>query len=529
MKFQKFIPLLKMEEAADGSLKVFGLVTEEKPDLDKEVCDYATTKPLYEKRTKERWELTSKIAGMTPSLMAARGQHDPKQAIGAGRMIEFDDALRAIKMGFDIVDTEAIKKWKAGVFVGFSQGGDYVAKWEDPVYKGCVRYTADPFEVSSVDSPCLPSALAESMKGRTVTLTKSSGVTEQVPLEILPVDQARLIKLERETAELRALLKEAKTKTVDGVALSASCFAHVGDPDDTSTWKLPIKFPGDADKTASHIRNALARFEQTEGMSAEDKAAAKKKILAAAKEAGIEASENEKSAIARACGKVALRKGLYEVGYFAEILESLNWLCMQTEWERDFEDDGSKLPEEMREPWLALLEAFKAMAEEEADEMAASAKGEKSMKIATQADLTKAAKTISDHLEKHMEMHKALHEKIEGALAKDHPIMKAHAAMMDHCEKCMKAAKDAGAGEQADESEAEKAAKAAAAAAAANADPIAKLTAENAALSKKFDDLMELLKKTPAGGAPHTGAVDLSKVAGASAFDALQTPPEVTH
>ena len=528
MKFEKFIPLLKMEEQADGSLKVFGLVTEEKPDLSNEVCDYATTKPLYEKRTKERWELTSKIAGMTPSLMAARGQHDPKQAIGAGRTIEFNDALKCIKMGFDIVDTEAIKKWKAGVFVGFSQGGDYVGKWADPVYKGCVRYTADPSEVSSVDSPCLPSAVAESMKGRTVMLTKSAGVTEEVQLQILPLDQNRLIKAEREIAELRTLLKEKKTKTVDGAELTASCFAHVGDPDDTSTWKLPIKFPGDDEKTKSHIRNALARFEQTEGMSAEDKAAAKKKILAAAKENGIEASDAEKAAIARSCGMLSLRKGLYEVGYFAEILESLNWLCMQTEWERDFEDDGSKLPEQLREPWLALLEAFKAMAEEEADEMAASGKGEKSMKITDQAGLTKAAKTIGEHLEKHMEMHKALHEKIEGALAKDHPIMKAHAAMMDHCEKCMKAAKDAGAGEEHEETEAEKAAKAAAA---AGSNPaIEALTKQNKELSDKFDALLAKLATTPAGGAPHTGAgAPIIKVAVPSPFDALIEAPVVTH
>lgn len=520
MKFSKFIPLAKMEEQADGTLQVYGLVTEQKPDLDNEVCDYATTKPLYEKRTRERWDLTSKIAGMTPSLMAARGQHDPKQAIGAGRSIDFSDATKSIRMGFHIVDAEAVKKWKAGVYVGFSQGGDYVGKWADPEFAGCTRYTADPFEVSSVDSPCLPSALVESMKGRTVTLMKSAGVTEEVQLQILPLDQARLIKAEREIAELRQLLKDSKTKTVDGVALSASCFAHVGDPDDPSTWKLPIKFPGDEEKTKSHIRNALARFEQTEGMSAEEKAAAKKKILAAAKEAGIEASESEKAAIGRACAKLSLSKGLYEVGYLADTLESLNWLCLQSEWERDFEDDGSKVPDQLRAAWKALIEAFKDMAAEEADEMAAAGgKGEKSMKIASQADLTKAAKTIADHLEKHMEMHKALHEKMEGVLSKDHPIMKAHSAMMDHCEKCMKAAKDAGAGEEPEgESEAEKAKRLA-----AGGDPVAKLTAENAALTKKVDDLVELVKKIPAAGVPHTGAGAVQK--SDNPFDALAPEP----
>ena len=40
----------------------------------------------------------------------------------------------------------------------------------------------------------------------------------------------------------------------------------VGDPEKTATWKLPIKSPDDdVDWEKRHIRNALARFEQTKG------------------------------------------------------------------------------------------------------------------------------------------------------------------------------------------------------------------------------------------------------------------------
>jgi hypothetical protein len=84
----------------------------------------------------------------------------------------------------------------------------------------------------------------------------------------------------------------AKTKKVDGVDLTSDCFAFVGDPEKTSTWKLPLKFPGDDEKTKSHIRNALARFEQTEGIPADEKDKVKAKIDAAAKAAGIDVSEN---------------------------------------------------------------------------------------------------------------------------------------------------------------------------------------------------------------------------------------------
>lgn len=75
-----------------------------------------------------------------------------------------------------------------------------------------------------------------------------------------------------------------KTKKVSGVDVPMSKFAYVGDPDDTSTWKLPIH-----DK--SHVQNALARFGQTKGIPASEKKKVYNKILAAAKKFGIHVSE----------------------------------------------------------------------------------------------------------------------------------------------------------------------------------------------------------------------------------------------
>jgi len=86
-----------------------------------------------------------------------------------------------------------------------------------------------------------------------------------------------------------------KTKRVDGVDLTADCFAYVGDPEKTDTWKLPIKFPGDDEKTKSHIRNALVRFDQTQGIPDGERAKVLAKIHAAAKKHGIDVG---KSAIA---------------------------------------------------------------------------------------------------------------------------------------------------------------------------------------------------------------------------------------
>jgi hypothetical protein len=89
----------------------------------------------------------------------------------------------------------------------------------------------------------------------------------------------------------RLELRDKKTKKVDGADLTADCFAFVGDEGDTSTWKLPIKFPGDEEKTKTHIRNALARFGQTKGIPADEKDKVWKKIVAAAKKYGIKVSE----------------------------------------------------------------------------------------------------------------------------------------------------------------------------------------------------------------------------------------------
>jgi len=70
------------------------------------------------------------------------------------------------------------------------------------------------------------------------------------------------------------------TKTVDGKALPADKFAMVGDPDDVSTWHLPV----DDD----HIQSAVDRFGQETHGSAEQKSKAAQKIAAAAKAKGID-------------------------------------------------------------------------------------------------------------------------------------------------------------------------------------------------------------------------------------------------
>ncbi|HSY26415.1 MAG TPA: head maturation protease, ClpP-related [Burkholderiaceae bacterium] len=80
---------------------------------------------------------------------------------------------------------------------------------------------------------------------------------------------------------------QTKTKEVDGEHLDASDFIYAGDKNDTSTWSLPWHFSTEA-KTVSHLRDALARFDQDEIIPAADRPRAHGKLVRIAKEHGID-------------------------------------------------------------------------------------------------------------------------------------------------------------------------------------------------------------------------------------------------
>jgi HK97 family phage prohead protease len=82
------------------------------------------------------------------------------------------------------------------------------------------------------------------------------------------------------------------TKRVDGEDLTSGCFIYVGDAAKPATWALPWKFSTDA-KTKSHLRNALARFNQTQKIPADKKAAVWKKLVRLCKKNGVTVSDEE--------------------------------------------------------------------------------------------------------------------------------------------------------------------------------------------------------------------------------------------
>lgn len=156
-----FLPLTKVD--AEQRL-VYGVATAETRDRAGEVCDYASTKPFYEK-----WSGGIHKATDGKSFGNLRAMHG-KVAAGKVTALSFNDDARQIEVCAKVVDDAEWAKVLEGVYTGFSQGGAYVKRWKDS--DGVMRYTADPSEISLVDLPCLPSATFQVLKADGVAETK---------------------------------------------------------------------------------------------------------------------------------------------------------------------------------------------------------------------------------------------------------------------------------------------------------------------------------------------------------------------
>ena len=88
-----------------------------------------------------------------------------------------------------------------------------------------------------------------------------------------------------------ALKNVVKTKEVDGEHLTSEDFVYAGNPHDTSTWALPWHFSTE-EKTQSHLRNALARFDQDTVIPESHKLEAHAKLVRLAKQHGIDVADS---------------------------------------------------------------------------------------------------------------------------------------------------------------------------------------------------------------------------------------------
>jgi hypothetical protein len=176
MDLKLFIPITKVDAARR---LVYGVATAEQPDVSNEICDYASTKPLYQKWSQRFADTTD-----GKSLGNLRAMHGN---VAAGKVVElaFNDDEKQIEICGKVVDDAEWAKVEEGVYTGFSQGGHYVKRWKDGGNADLTRYTAEPVEISLVDSPCLP--------GATFSMIKADGTSELrkfKPAETLPLSPA---------------------------------------------------------------------------------------------------------------------------------------------------------------------------------------------------------------------------------------------------------------------------------------------------------------------------------------------------
>lgn len=361
-----FVQLTKVDAE---TRRVWGRATQEVPDRSREIFDYASSKPLFEKWSSAIAEAT-KAAGQEISLGNVRAMHGK---VAAGKLVEidFNDAEKAIDICSEIVDDQEWAKVLKGVYTGYSIGGSYVRKWDDATLPTHKRFTANPSEISLVDLACVPTA--------TFSCIKAAGVTEDVPFAHYGVLAASLAKSDMTVGELLSLVQEYlpddeisalnKADTTTGGFLTR-LQQLVAD----ATTETTIEKSADGDQTPATTPPAAAESVPTTAEG--DEAVAKRAAhLAAVKD--------------------TLAKGMWSLSSFADLLQTVAYMAQDAEWEKEWERDGSTVPADLR-AWLQMgVELFRQMSEEETAELIASVMPPEAasvivLELAAGGDLTKA-------------------------------------------------------------------------------------------------------------------------------------------
>lgn len=266
-----FFPITKVDAV---TRTVYGYATAEEMDRSGEICDYESTKPLY-----EAWSSEFSKATDGKSLGNLRSMHNN---VAAGKLtsISFDDDNKAIGIAAKVVDDAEWEKVVEGVYTGFSQGGNYVKRWKDDA--GDQRYTAEPVEVSLVDYPCVPSA--------TFQMIKAAGA-------------------EPEVRHFKSVIKEAAAApTNDEVAAMARVLAKAATGAET-TWASYIE--------PAREKLVLAKAEQQAGDETKEAPEVKEPVD---KEAKVEEPEAELEQVWKAADGQTFKKKADAIAHNASLV-----------------------------------------------------------------------------------------------------------------------------------------------------------------------------------------------------------------
>jgi len=285
LKLEKLFEF-QLVDKADGTHSVDGIATSEAVDKDKEIADYPGTLKAIKSWSDDAVKKTTGN-GQETSLGNIRVQHDAK--IIGGKMTGYDpdDVKKWIVIKTQPRNAIYDEYIEPGFVTAFSIAGAYESRkcnecgadmpgrgnyCAAPCCKKQVvaRYIPNIVEISYVDNGCNPDACFTHVKANGgVELVKFADLRKQHEERKAAESSGSNLEDSIERVLIKTgLIKEKKTKRVGGKDLPSSAFAYVGDPNDPSTWKLPIH-------DAAHCRNALARFNQTQGIPAGEKARSK--------------------------------------------------------------------------------------------------------------------------------------------------------------------------------------------------------------------------------------------------------------
>jgi hypothetical protein len=303
----------------------WGIAAAETPDMKGEICDYEASKPLI-----KAWSDDIAAHSGGKSLGNLRAQHNSKVAVGRLLDIAFNDEAKTVEVHGEVVDAAELEKLAKGLYTGLSFGGGYGKKWRDNV-SGKIRYAAKPIELSLADRPA--------SSDTRFTLVKADGSEVE--------------------AEFAKVAKREDTDPKEG----EDKYGDVKFADEKNK-----KYPIDTEKHIRAAWNYINKEKNAAKYSAEDLKTIKGKIVAAWKE---KIDKDGPPAAEKVAEAGTMQKGLYSVGWFAQLLESVGDLVANVDWEAASEMDESPLPGQFKE-WLTQgAEILKAMAAEEVDELVA--------------------------------------------------------------------------------------------------------------------------------------------------------------
>jgi hypothetical protein len=356
---RQFGAITKIEDQADGTIKVWGVASCETRDSVGELITAEAMKgalPDYER------------------FPALREMHQPS---AAGRVIEADvDGSGATQICAHVVDPIAITKVRAGVYAGFSVGGKVLKR--DPTDRSIIT-VLKLTEISLVDAPCNPDAVISMWK---------ADMTEYTPSGDEVVAKAREIAEAAGSKRYKDFLFKARE------TLIADALAGLGDDDEgedlTKTDEVesadaaaapPEAAPEGAEVTTDEAKLAAAAIDaEAEPV---DPAAALAAAIVKANDAVavpvVTAEPGPFGDMAKAGAALALiaktvqtddlTKGLWFIPGSARVLECFGDLASSIAWEQRSEGDDSPVPAMAVEILNQLRDFVIAVTTEEVSEL----------------------------------------------------------------------------------------------------------------------------------------------------------------